>query len=72
MFPDRRHRPGYAIAFAVVAKGLLFPIGVVIATVTLLVFACIGVVHAIRLIRWKVFGGTRPVLHHPEAEGSAT
>jgi len=72
MLPDRRHHPGWAIAFAVLVKVLLFPLGIIIATLTLPVFACIGVVHTIRLARWKVLGGTRPVLRGPEPDEPAT
>jgi hypothetical protein len=72
MFPDRRHHPAWPTAFAILAKVLLFPLGIVIATVTVLAFACIGVVHTVRLTRWKVFGGTRPVLRRPEPDEPAT
>ena len=72
MLPHRRHHPAWPIAYAALAKVVLFPLGVIIATVTLVVFACIGVVHTIRLARWKVLGGTRPVLRGPEPDEPAT
>ena len=72
MLADPRHRSGYAVAFAIFTKVAVFPLGIVLATLTLLVFACVGVVHVVRLIGWKVLGGARPVLLRPEPDEPAT